>query len=121
MLSGFAASISFAILRRVRQRQPQIGIARHRKGAERLRRQEAHLDAEALGRLRHHGQRPNHPVDLGMPRIGRDQDMRHAARAATRGTGAALRSGSVQVMISNRPSSCSASAVQLSTQSPQFM
>ena len=35
-----------------------------------------------------------------MPRIGRDQDMRHAARAATRGTGAARRSGSVQVMIS---------------------
>ena len=31
------------------------------------------------------------------------------------------RSGSVQVMISNRPSSCSASAVQLSTQSPQFI
>ena len=40
---------------------------------------------------------------------------------ATEGTGAARRSGSVQVMISNRPSSCSASAVQLSTQSPQFM
>ena len=106
---------------RVRQRQPQIGIARHRKSAKRLRRQETHLDAKSLGRLGHHGQRPNHPVDLGMPRIGCDQDMRHAARAATRGTGAALRSGSVQVMISNRPSSCSASAVQLSTQSPQFM
>ena len=111
----------FGDLRRVRQRQPQIRIARHRKGAERLRRQEADLDAKTFGRLRHHGQRPHHPVDLGMPRIGRDQDMRHAARAATRGTGATRRSGSVQVMISNRPSSCSTSAVQLSTQSPQFM
>ena len=40
---------------------------------------------------------------------------------ATEATGTARRSGSVQVMISKRPSSCSASAVQLSTQSPQFM
>ena len=82
-------------LRRVRQREPQIRIARHRKGAKRLRRQEADIDAEALGGFRHHGQRAHHPVDLGMPRIGRDQDMRHAARAATRGTGAsrALRIG----------------------------
>ena len=35
--------------------------------------------------------------------------------------GSAFRCGSAQVMISKLPSSCSASAVQLSTQSPQFM
>ena len=108
-------------LRRMRQGQPQIRIARHREGSERLRREEADLHPKASRRLRHHGQRPHHPVDLGMPRIGRDQDVRHAARAATRASGAERRTGSVQVMISKRPSSCSASAVQLSTQSPQFM
>ncbi len=108
-------------LRLIRQRQPQIPVARQRKGAERLRGEKADLDAKPLCRLRHHGQRADHPVDLGMPRIGRDQDAHQAARAATEATGAARRSGSVQVMISNRPSSCSTSAVQLSTQSPQFM
>ena len=111
----------FSDLPRARQRQPQIAIARQRKGAERLRRQEIDLDAKCLGGFRHHGQRADHPVDLGMPRIGRDQDFHQAARASTRGTGAMRRTGSVQVMISKWPSSCSASAVQLSTQSPQFM
>ena len=44
-----------------------------------------------------------------------------AARALVSTRGDDRRSVSAQVMISNRPSSCSASAVQLSTQSPQFM
>ena len=80
---GLGRVDQFGDLPRIWQRQPQIRIARHRKGAKRLRRQEADVDTEALCRFRHHGQRPNHPVNLGMPRIGRDQDMRHAARAAT--------------------------------------
>ena len=107
--------------RLIRQRQAQIAVARQRECAEILRSEEADLDPERLRRLRHHGQRAHHPVDLRMPRIGRDKNSHQAARAAIEATGTDPRSGSVQAMISNRPSSCSASAVQLSTQSPQFI
>ncbi len=69
----------------------------------------------------HHRQRPRYTVDLRVPRVGPDQMRVQAARAVTEATGAVCFNGSVQVMISKRPSSCSASAVQLSTQSPQFM
>ena len=105
----------------IRQRQPQIPVARQREGAKRFRGEEAEFGAKRFGRFRHHRQRAYHPVDLGMPRIGRDQDAHQAARTATGATGTVVRTGSVQVMISKPPSSCSTSAVQLSTQSPQFM
>ena len=73
-------------LGRIRQREPQIPVARQREGAERFRREEAELDTKRLGGFRRHRQRAHHPVDLRMPRIGRDQDPHQAARAATEAT-----------------------------------
>ncbi|MGY3357596.1 hypothetical protein ACVWZK_004259 [Bradyrhizobium sp. GM0.4] len=110
---------------RARHGHPHVPIARHRKGAERLRRQEREFDVETFRGVGKLGQRPNHTVDLRVPGVGRDQDAHqaafHAALAATCGTCAGFSAWSAQVMISKWPSSCSTSAVQLSTQSPQFM
>lgn len=65
--------------RRARHGEPHVAIARHREGAERLRRQERELDAEPLGGVGELGQRPNHTVDLRVPGVRRDQDAHQAA------------------------------------------
>ncbi|MGY4334449.1 hypothetical protein ACVWWG_008866 [Bradyrhizobium sp. LB7.2] len=65
--------------RGARHGQPHVPIARHRKGAERLRRQEREFDVEAFGGVSKLGQRPNHTVDLRVPGVGRDQNAHQAA------------------------------------------
>lgn len=80
-----------------------------------------YVGAERLRRGGGHRQRPHHTVDLRKPGVGCDQDAHSGGRALVSTRGDDRHSVSAQVMISNRPSSCSASAVQRSTQSPQFM
>lgn len=70
-------------------------------------------------------QRTNHPVDLGMPGIGRNGDLQANVSAGAVGDSllalsASSRLCAAQSMISIRPSACSTSAVQLSTQSPSL-
>lgn len=64
---------------RARHGHPHVPIARHRKGAERLWRQEREIDVETFGGVGKFGQRPNHTVDLRVPGVGRDQDAHQAA------------------------------------------
>jgi hypothetical protein len=59
-------------------------------------------------------------IQIGTEELILSTDLYFRTTTGTSG-GSLLCFGSVQVMISKRPSSCSASAVQLSTQSPQFI
>ena len=88
------------------------------------------LDVEASAEkvIHRRTKRPYHPIDLRVPRIRRDEDP-HAgsnspgsARAGhSAGTlRSSVRRRSAQSRISMRPSKCSTSAVQLSTQSPSL-
>ncbi len=105
------------------QRQADFVIGGQRDGAEFLRGEElqarAQMDGFAGGVL----QGAHDPVDLRMPGVRRDEDAHQAAACAAAvsvGSVTGTREGLVQRMISIRPSSCSATAVQLSTQSPQL-
>ncbi len=93
-----------------------------------LRREEVKSRAQFGGRLGHSLQRRHHPIDLGTPSVGRDQDAHQAASAcassaspsneAVSSTNAASRNGSFQRSTSSRPSWCSTTSEQDSTKSP---
>src|SRR5262249_53919926 len=105
----------------MRQRQADLGVRRQRHGGKSIRRKEAQLRAEWCGRPGKLAQRLPDTVDLRVPCIGRNEDADHAARTLLpSAAGPAACASAVQAMISSLPFACSATAVQLSTQSPQL-
>ncbi len=109
------------------EREPDLRIARHRQRPELIRAEKRDFGAERLCFLRDVTQRMHDAVDLRVPCVRRDQYLHAVKRPSPAGgragvsVASALRAASVQVMISNWPSARSATAVQLSTQSPQLM
>ena len=106
---------------RTGERKPDLGIGRTGQRAEIGRGEEADLKAE-LARFQ---SQPligaDHPIHLGVPSVGRHEHSHQAAASsASTGDSTFVRSErwAVQRMISKVPSSVSATAVQLSTQSP---
>jgi len=79
------------------------------------------LCAERVRLARDVPQCAHHAVDLRVPRVGGDKYFHAACACASSGTGSLSSPVRVQVIISKRPSWPSATAVQLSTQSPQLM
>src|ERR1700688_1624884 len=104
-----------------RQREANFRIARHRQRPELPRAEEFQLGAERARFSCDVPQCAYHAVDLRMPCVGGDQDFHAACDSASSATASTSSSVCVQVMISKHPSWCSATAVQLSTQSPQLM
>ncbi len=106
------------------QRQSDLGISRARQRAEQRRGKEDHLEAELRRLLSKPLIGAHYPIDLRVPGIGRDKHPHQAAasNSSTRVSAVLMPSGGcVQRMISKTPSSVSATAVQLSTQSPVLM
>src|SRR5262249_27230693 len=100
------------------QRQSDLGVTRQRQGPEFLRRQKFNARTEPGRFARHMPERAHDPVDLRMPGVGDDKYF-HAACGCC--TSAGSLPSRVHVMMLNCPSCVSATAVQLSTQSPQLM
>src|SRR4029078_2133340 len=104
------------------QRQADLRIARHGQGQELVRTEEFQFGAERPPLARHMSKRVDDAVDLRMPGIGGDKNLQAAsALGDAAGASAATRPSWVQMITSNRPSWRSATAVHLSTQSPQLM
>ena len=105
------------------QRQPDFRIARHRQRPEQIRAEEFDIGAERARLARDMAERAHDAVHLWQPGVGRDQNFHDQAAfcCASLSIGALSSRPCVQVMISNVPSWPSATAVQLSTQSPQLM
>src|SRR5262249_19424834 len=105
----------------MRQREANFGVGRQRNGLESIRGEETQLRPERHGRASNFAQRLDDAVDLRVPCIGCDQNADRAARIfLLRDNGPAACVTVVQPMTSSLPSACSATAVQLSTQSPQL-
>jgi hypothetical protein len=103
-------------------RQADAGIGRQGYTAQALRAEEADRCAKPRHDARDLAKSLHYAVDLRAPGVGGDEDAHQAARAsATPSVSLAAAVVAVQVMISKRPSACSAIAVQLSTQSPQLI
>src|SRR5207344_1239866 len=100
--------------------QPDFRIARRRYSLELIGAEEFHLDTELVRLACNMAQGAYDAIDLRVPCVSNDQNF-HAQAAFAAGGSATAGSVCVHVMISNLPSWPSTTAVQLSTQSPQFM
>ena len=109
--------------------QPDFGVAWHRHRKEAVGGDRLHPVPARRGDVGDGGQRPHHAIDLRAPGVA-DKGNAHQAVSSTgkrlTGTGALAAAcnalvRAAQSRISMRPSKCSTSAVQLSTQSPSFM
>src|SRR5262249_17825488 len=105
-----------------REREAQTRVRRQRNARQPFRRKESDRGAERRRRSREFVEGMHHAVDVRMPSVGSNENTHQAARASA--TGASSSScplvSVVHVRISKVPSPRSATAVQLSTQSPQF-
>ena len=103
--------------------QSDLGICGTGQRAEARGNEEADLGAELRQLLRKPLIGADHPIHLGVPGIGRDEDAHQAAASSSSAGdfGALTPWCGFQRMISKIPSSVSATAVQLSTQSPVLM